>query len=61
MAQTVTHQQTETADRSQTHTLFAQTMGYVAATGGLFALGAWLGRNLTGGIGIVRSSPPSRL
>jgi FtsH-binding integral membrane protein len=28
-------------------------MGYVAATAGLFALGAWLGRNLTGGVGIV--------
>jgi FtsH-binding integral membrane protein len=42
-----------TADRSQAHTLFAQTMGYVAATAGLFALGAWLGRNLSGGIGIV--------
>jgi predicted PurR-regulated permease PerM len=33
--------------------MFAQTMGYVAATAGLFALGAWLGRNLTGGVGIV--------
>ena len=28
-------------------------MGYVAATAALFALGAWLGRNLTGGVGIV--------
>jgi FtsH-binding integral membrane protein len=42
-----------TADRSQAHALFAQTMGYVAATAGLFALGAWLGRNLNGGIGVV--------
>jgi uncharacterized protein len=39
--------------RGQTHALFAQTMGYVAATAALFALGAWAGRNLTGGIGIV--------
>jgi modulator of FtsH protease len=39
--------------RSQTHTLFAQTMGYVAITAALFALGAYLGRNLTGGVGIV--------
>jgi FtsH-binding integral membrane protein len=39
--------------RDRDHTLFAQTMGYVAATAGLFALGAWLGRNLSGGIGIV--------
>jgi FtsH-binding integral membrane protein len=53
MTQTVNYQQMETADRSQAHTLFAQTMGYVAATAGLFALGAWLGRNLTGGVGIV--------
>jgi len=35
------------------HTLFAQTMGYVAATAALFALGAYLGRNLPGGAGIV--------
>jgi modulator of FtsH protease len=28
-------------------------MGYVAATAALFALGAWLGRSLTGGVGIV--------
>jgi modulator of FtsH protease len=42
-----------TAARGQAHVLFSQTMGYVAVTAGLFALGAWLGRNLTGGIGIV--------
>jgi FtsH-binding integral membrane protein len=41
------------AARGQAHALFAQTMGYVALTAGLFALGAWLGRNLTGGVGIV--------
>jgi FtsH-binding integral membrane protein len=39
--------------RDQAHTLFAQTMGYVAATAGLFALGAYLGRHLVGGAGIV--------
>jgi FtsH-binding integral membrane protein len=33
--------------------LFAQTMGYVAMTAALFALGAWAGHNLTGGVGIV--------
>jgi FtsH-binding integral membrane protein len=38
--------------RDRTHTLFAQTMGYVAVTAGLFALGAYLGRNLVGGVGI---------
>jgi uncharacterized protein len=53
MTQSLTYQQTGTAARGQTHALFAQTMGYVAATAALFALGAWLGRNLTGGVGII--------
>jgi len=53
MTQTLSYQQMGTSARSQAHTLFAQTMGYVAATAALFALGAWLGRNLTGGVGIV--------
>ena len=35
-----------TAGSDDTHTLFGQTMGYVAATAGLFALGAYLGRDL---------------
>jgi hypothetical protein len=54
----VTYQETGTIPqragitRSQTHALFGQTMGYVALTAGLFALGAYLGRNLTGGVGI---------
>ena len=39
--------------RVRTHTLFAQTMGYVAVTAALFALGAYLGRNLAYGAGIV--------
>jgi modulator of FtsH protease len=42
-----------TAARGQAHTLFAQTMAYVAATAALFALGAWLGRDLTGAVGII--------
>src|ERR1700678_3070632 len=50
---TLSYQKMGTTDRSRAHTLFAQTMGYVAATAALFALGAWLGRNLTGGVGIV--------
>jgi modulator of FtsH protease len=33
--------------------LFAQTMGYVAVTAGLFALGAWLGHDLSGDAGIA--------
>jgi len=39
--------------RDQTHTLFAQTMGYVAITTGFFALGAYLGRNLSEGWAFV--------
>jgi FtsH-binding integral membrane protein len=53
MTQTMNYRQMGTADRGQVHTLFAQTMGYVAITAGLFALGAWAGHNLTGGVGIV--------
>jgi FtsH-binding integral membrane protein len=55
----VTYQETGTIPqragitRSQTHALFGQTMGYVALTTGLFALGAYLGRDLTGGVGII--------
>jgi modulator of FtsH protease len=39
----------QAALRDRTHTLFAQTMGYVAITAGFFALGAYLGRNLSEG------------
>jgi uncharacterized protein len=53
VSSTLTYQQMGTTARGEAHTLFAQTMGYVAATAALFALGAWLGRNLTGGVGIV--------
>jgi FtsH-binding integral membrane protein len=53
MTQTLNYQPMGTTARSQVHALFAQTMGYVAVTAALFALGAWLGRNLTGGAGIV--------
>jgi FtsH-binding integral membrane protein len=53
MSDTLTYRQMGTAARSQAHTLFAQTMGYVAATAALFALGAWAGHDLTGGVGIV--------
>src|SRR5579864_1065086 len=53
MTQTSTYQQMGTAARGEAHALFAQTMAYVAATAGLFALGAWAGRNLTGSVGIV--------
>ena len=53
MTDLVTRPPAEATPRTQTHTLFAQTMGYVAATAGLFAVGAYLGRNLTGFVGIV--------
>ena len=53
MSDTLTYQGTEAPTRAQAHTLFAQTMGYVAVTAALFALGAFLGRNLAGGVGIV--------
>jgi FtsH-binding integral membrane protein len=53
MTQSPTYQQMGTAARGQAHAVFAQTMGYVAATAGLFAAGAWLGRDLTGGAGII--------
>jgi FtsH-binding integral membrane protein len=53
MSDTMTYQRMGTTARNQAHALFAQTMGYVAITAALFALGAWLGRDLTGGVGIV--------
>jgi uncharacterized protein len=53
MTQTMSYRQMGATDRGQAHTLFAQTMGYVAMTAALFALGAWAGHNLTGGVGIV--------
>jgi len=53
MTHSLAYQQMGTAARGQAHALFAQTMSYVAATAGLFALGAWLGRDLTGGTGII--------
>ena len=39
--------------RDQTRSLFGQTMGYVAATAGFFALGCYLGRHLSPGWAIV--------
>ena len=40
-------------DRDRGHALFGQTMGYVAITAGLFALGSYLGRTLSGGWAIL--------
>jgi FtsH-binding integral membrane protein len=42
-----------TATRDETGTLFGQTMGLVAVTAGLFALGAYLGRNMSYQLGWV--------
>src|SRR3984957_17396489 len=53
MNDTLSYRNMGTAARGQTHALFAQTMAFVAATAALFALGAWAGHNLTGGVGIV--------
>ena len=39
--------------RDRTHTLFGQTMGHVAVTTGFFALGSYLGRNLSPGWAFV--------
>jgi uncharacterized protein len=41
------------ASRDQARTLFGQTMGLVAVTTGFFALGAYLGRDLSYGWGLV--------
>ena len=53
MSQSLRYEGFGAAARDRTHTLFAQTMGYVAVTAALFALGAYLGRNLTYGAGFV--------
>ena len=53
MTDSVAYRQMGTAARGQAHALFAQTMAYVAATAALFALGAWLGRDLNGAVGII--------
>lgn len=39
--------------RDRSVTLFAQTMGFVAATAGFFAFGAYVGRNLSYGAGWI--------
>ena len=53
MDSTYPYRPAEVVARDRSHTLFAQTMGYVAATTGLFALGAYLGRNLPGFLAFV--------
>ena len=41
MSESLTYPGARAQDRDQAHSLFAQTMGYVAATAALFALGAF--------------------
>ena len=53
MTDTLTYQGTRAPAQDQAHTLFAQTMAYVAATAALFALGAYLGRDLASGAGFI--------
>jgi modulator of FtsH protease len=55
MSELTTHQSLPFTDgtRERSQTLFARTMGLVALTSGVFALGAYLGRGLSGGVGIV--------
>ena len=53
MNEPVNYRMMGAAARDSAHSLFAQTMGYVAATAALFALGAYLGRNLSSGAGII--------
>jgi hypothetical protein len=48
MSESLTYQRQGASTRDQVHTLFARSMGYVAATAGLFALGAYLDRNMVG-------------
>lgn len=42
-----------TAQETDTRAVFGQTMGLVAFTLGFFALGAYIGRDLSGGTGII--------
>ena len=53
MTSAASYRQLGAADRAQAHSLFARTMGFVAMTAALFTLGAYLGRNLSSGTGII--------
>jgi FtsH-binding integral membrane protein len=55
MSQSLRYRRPETgpAARDETRALFGRTMGYVAITAGLFALGAYLGRGQSYGLGIA--------
>jgi len=53
MIESPTYSGTGSESGDQAHALFGQTMGYVAATAGFFALGAYLGRDLPYGWAFV--------
>jgi uncharacterized protein len=53
MSQVTNYRSMGAAERNEAHSLFAQTMGYVAATTALFTLGAYLGRHLGAGAGLL--------
>jgi len=53
MSESLSYRGAGAMTRDRVHTLFGQTMGYVAITTGVFALGAYLGRNLSAGWAIV--------
>ena len=53
MSESLSYGGSATAARDRTRTLFGQTMWYVAVTAGMFALGSYLGRNLSEGWAIV--------
>jgi hypothetical protein len=53
MSESVSYRGLGAVDRDRSHTLFGQTMGYVALTAGCFALGSYLGRTLSEGWAIV--------
>jgi len=53
MINSPTYSGTGSESGDQAHALFGQTMGYVAATAGFFALGAYLGRDLPYGWAFV--------
>jgi FtsH-binding integral membrane protein len=53
MSESLTYPGVGAPPRDRAHALFAQTMGFVAGTAGCFALGAYLGRNLSSGTSII--------
>ena len=53
MSESLAYPPAEVTDRDRTRTLFPQTVHYVPVTAGLFALGAYLGRDLDVELGIV--------